>query len=39
MQEPFFAVRSQAPNRTSPSHRELGSGILGGFLIASPFLN
>jgi hypothetical protein len=38
MQEPFFAMRYQAPNRTSKSHRELGSGIFGGFFTGSSSL-
>ena len=34
----FFTLVVQAPNRTSASHRELGSGILGSFFNGRPFL-
>jgi hypothetical protein len=37
MQEPFCATRYQAPNRTSPFHWELGSGILSRFFTGRPF--
>jgi len=37
MQAPFFAMASQAPNRTTMPHRERGSGILIGFFMRRSF--
>ena len=34
----FFTLVVQAPDRTSASHQELGSGILGSFFTGRPFL-